>query len=816
MDDITPETDLQQALTTVHQYLSDAIAPLLAAEAVALLLEQPAELVAVEINKWTSGQIGGSATKASVSDYFFHALRKLYEMGGLKLVSEGRLASLLKEAGSRLLSFCPAGERGQFATSLEHLGQSEGVLTPAVTMLHRPPASGAVEAERSPESPANLSRMGKGSRRLSILLDRLGVESGKSSEPSSPDSNTLQKELIAHVVTEAALNAKSGEELRGIQEDLSTLGIETGTEQMFRTLSASLPGWAVSIRPEDDAEAAPPTKNVTVEAMRRLIRLAENPWDADRRFQNLVHAAIEQFNTGSLARAATMFDLAGSLAAEPSLRSSAVAEIREKADASLDPKRLRSFSETREKHNLLRKVLAFFTKLQPDGLLDSLQWEPKRDRRRLLLNLIEVHGNAARGLVLERLVSVSISTVREDWYFQRNLIVLLGRIPGPAGVPVDTEVELMISFADPKLPAPLVREAILNLGQIKDARAERHLIDISIKLEELVATALKDEADAGRLVSLLDRTIVVLSRYGTPGTCRRVVDHALAPGEDETAMTRISYLSNQDISIDKESLQRVLAALRHKIPRKIFGALIQKDEPALLSLIRALVSTPRAEVKRLLQSITERFPDEVFGKAAAKALEELAARSTESKAATEKLAGDLELFGLPDLLQQFARLRLSGTLTVRNDAEVPVGTISLIEGRLKACTCGSLKGEVGLYQLLEKPVARTFVFAGRRSRSGHEPDASSLPELLPVVYEGMRRHEELQRARAVVPDTAALKPTGAEPVPAGEDPALFNQLWKTISSGASPEECETKCPSDSFQIRSLLVRWVEEGILTIK
>ena len=622
MDDSITETDLQQALATVQQYLSDAIAPLMAAEAVSLLLEHPAQHIAVEINKWTSGQIGAAGASAGVSDYYFHALRKLDEMGRLKLVSEASLASKLKEVGRQLLSTCPAEEQEQFAASVGHLGQSDSALTPAVTMLHRPAGSRDPESERGEEGKRKTGGTGRASRRLSILWNRL--EAG-SAQPSPPLAETPRGELIAQVVTEAASNAKNGEELKSIQEDLSSLGIGTGTEQMFRTLGASLPGWAIPVRSDDKSEGAPPAKNATVEAMRRLIRLSENPWEADERFHNLVHAAIDQFNTGSLARAATMLDLAGSLAAELSLRSSAISGIRESADTLLDPNRLRSFSETREKHSLLRKVLCFFDKLQPVGLLDCLQWEPKRDRRRLILNLLEVHGDTARNLLLERLRNVSLSTVREDWYFQRNLIVLLGRIPRPVGASPDEEVESLIAYSDPKLPVPLVKEVITNLGQIKHARGEQHLIETSLKLEELVAVAQRAGDDASRLESLLDRSILVLARYGTPGTCRRVVDYALDPNADEGAMARISYLSSQDISIDKGSLHRILDVLRRKTPRKIFGALIQKDEPALLSLIRALTSTLKPEVRRMLQSIAERFPDEEFGKAAAKALEEQAA-----------------------------------------------------------------------------------------------------------------------------------------------------------------------------------------------
>ena len=53
-----------------------------------------------------------------------------------------------------------------------------------------------------------------------------------------------------------------------------------------------------------------------LQAMRQIVSLAEDPAEAAKRFRELVHAAIEQFNEGHLGRAATMFELAEQLVAE--------------------------------------------------------------------------------------------------------------------------------------------------------------------------------------------------------------------------------------------------------------------------------------------------------------------------------------------------------------------------------------------------------------------------------------------------------------------------------------------------------------------
>jgi hypothetical protein len=99
--------------------------------------------------------------------------------------------------------------------------------------------------------------------------------------------------------------------------------------------------------------------------------------------------------------------------------------------------------------------------------------------------------------------------------------------------------------------------------------------------------------------------------------------------------------------------------------------------------------------------------------------------------------------------------------------------------------------------------------------TGEQPDESSGQDLAPLIQEGIRRHDELQRARALVPDGCRLKPTGAEPRPRPdeEDPALFRRVWSRASSGAGPDECEADSPTDAYQVRLLLARWVEDACL---
>ena len=75
-----------------------------------------------------------------------------------------------------------------------------------------------------------------------------------------------------------------------------------------------------------------------------------------------------------------------------------------------------------------------------------------------------------------------------------------------------------------------------------------------------------------------------------------------------------------------------------------------------------------------------------------------------------------------------------------------------------------------------------------------------------------------RRARTIAPDLARLKRNGPEPVPHGdsEDVELFNLLWQKTATGVSPVECESICPADSYRVRTLLARWIEEGALVVE
>src|SRR4030095_760582 len=144
------------------------------------------------------------------------------------------------------------------------------------------------------------------------------------------------------------------------------------------------------------------------------------------------------------------------------------------------------------------------------GLLEALfQGEPRRDRRKLLIALLEVHGPDARAAAREQLERV-VSGALEDprGFYIRNLIFLLRRIPRPAEESLDKELGLLIPLSRPGHPVLVAKEAIWTLGQMAHPRAEQALMRRLEDYEDLLEKA--GEGDTTSLMGVLDKTVSTL------------------------------------------------------------------------------------------------------------------------------------------------------------------------------------------------------------------------------------------------------------------------------------------------------------------
>lgn len=810
--------ELQESVEELRDYLADGIPPLLAAGAVGTLVAGAPDAITAQIQSWLSFHYRARGRTVAYSDLAFHALRKLHLLGELGLLPKKQLASYLSTLVEAIVPLCPPEEQEVVRASLARLSQggTQELSTTAFTVGRAPGVGRGAPAAGAGPADAALTRE---LRRFALLLERLKppAAAGASDRPVAPG-----EELAASVLAAATTTARSDAELGQYLQHLRALGVQGADPAVVvRTLSHALPDWAPAV-------AAPPEAlGGNAQALRRFVALSDGAAERGSRFRELVRAVIDEFNAGSLARAVALVQVAASLLAERKVPAQDAELVRGGAHESLHDERLRAFAVDPRQHALLRQLMDFFPGLEPVGLLAALDGERDRALRRLRLTLLEVHGAAARPAVLDRIEATLGETRADAWFYQRNLIYLLHRIPCAPEALEERELEQTVHFSQLVHHPRLASEALLRLTQIRHERAEATLVARLQEIEAALAsgTAAIPLDDLERMRSLIAAGLL---RGGSPAARRAVIQSAVGRLRHAGASDRLAELRTVDLSGEPDLVDDLLQVLRTHLPRKLLGVVLRRNAEALTEIVQALSSTPAPLARRALEEVAEQFPGEPFGIEASKVLAAFDAAAAPGArpaagpgggpgAAPRRLEGDLQLFGLPNLLQSLAQGALSGTLTLKDRQGATAGVLEIRDGALLGCSTARLAGEAAFFQLLERPLAAAFQFVDGDPAARRPATAAAPREILPLLLEGMRRYDEYGRARALVPDAAVLVPTGVRPTSlAGEtDGAFVRELWGRVKGGDTAAACEEALAADAYRVRTLLAHWLAEGAAAV-
>ena len=807
---LTPE--VRSALFDFQQYLSDKLSPLVVADAIAILVQHPPELAATEIHAWITAQYRSHGATIPLSDFIYHAVRKVHTVGEFRLVAADVLQDYLRRLVALLMQICPEEDREALAKNINLLGEAQHTLAAPVEIVHRQAGSekSLATSTQSGGGPAvNFSDQAALSlRRFTRLLERWNNRSGAADIPLE----NMQSQLLENAVS----SASNVTELNAYLARVRASGIDTAPEKMLKVLGNALPPWAVPL------SSAPEGENIVgaAGAMQRIVTMAEEPGEAARRFRHMVRTAIHQFNEGSLARAATIFELAERIATEHSVNDAEVSAIRSTQHEALDPDRLKAHMERRESHVILRKVLNFFTPYRLGALFDQLHNEQARERRRFLMAMLEVYGAEARAEASRMLEALLAKKPETDTHFlARNYLYLLSRIPRPSDVDLDKELTLLGGFSSLTYRAIVAREAISILSQIKDPRAEKILIARLRELEAALVAGTATRYNPREAHQLLDRIVAALGRIGSDAALTAVLDHGLTTDEQlGDARARLAALGSQDLSLYPPILDRLLGAIRAELPRKLLAVFGQKKGGQQLpKMIDALAGTTGDETAQFLRDIASRYASQDFGRTAQRLLDAMGAapKPKAPEPLLPTLSGDLELVGLPNLLQSLAEMSLTGTLSLIDQQDGTVSTISLLHGGIARCQRGALSGKEALFQTFDRSNLATFSFVSKREEDIH-PDGS-IWGVAPLMLEAMQRYDELKRARVMIPPSATLRATGSKPPVHSQedDPRLVRDVWVRASSGEPPAAWEADVGADAWRIWRLLEFWVDNGALQV-
>jgi len=811
MPGIDQEQSLRQAADELQRYLSDEIAPMMVVEYFEELAPHPPEVTAKIIAQWIQSQHNRPKENVATADLIFHALKKLSLLSELELVRRATIIRAIHEISRMLLHVCPEAQRDELRIRLSRLGEATTVLAARAEFLHReagaagasPPGLAAAKTEAHTAEPKpDAEMMDRGARALSLLLGGLA----KLRDPKAPpDKQGPEATMLAQILSTAALESKTNEDLARHLDRVKKEGVATPMGQVFRALGWSLPGWGTI---GGEGKAVDERTGRQLQAMDRIVALAPDAQERAKRWGEMIYAAIEQLNEGRLAQAVSILEVAKRLIAEKRPDAEIVGQVLSQAEVAISEDLLRRLADVPAKHGLLRKVLEFFPSLRPAMLLTHLDGEIRREKRKLILTLLECHGPVCRDAVITRLTSVMCGEIPDaEGFYRRNLAFLLRRIPRAGHERIEEEMELLAAMIAPEEPPISAKEAVGALGQLRHRPAELALVD---RLRRLEAEMIARGGSQDRF-EMADCLCSALARHGSVRAIRAVTAHAYNPAPAlGDALARFELLSRLDLTVDPEQLAVLLKSIRQLAPSKVLGFIAKRAHHELCCLMQAVSGTPNQEVRAALEAIADKFKRHALGEQALRILAKLEPSAGKT---AEALTGDLELFGLPNLLQTLAGSQSSGELVLFDAHQVRQGSIAMARGNITRCEAGRLSGAEAVYLFMEKPFPGTFAFRSAAADGGST--AASALDLMSLILEGARRHDEYQQAKAFAADGVRFEPAGISAVrPEDENDGDFaSNVWDRAAAGTPANDCEREMKTDPFRVRRLYACWVESRAL---
>ena len=812
--------ELREAVDELQAYLSDQLPPLLVLDAAHLLLAHAPELGAEVVRSWVNGQARAPGSNVSTVDFLFHAVKKLQLLGRLKLVEAQALHSYLDGLIAVLVAQAPPLERDALRTFLLQASEAESSLPTQVQVLYRPPTAaapaGAPGVTASAQIPAEVAT---NLRHFSLLLSRLDPSISRGSDEARM---AALAEQAPQLVAAAAQSATTQAELEQHLASLSRLGLMTNVRlsELFNTLSQGLANWAVP-------GEAPAHDSAPVQAMQRIVELAGDPARAAGYFRELLATIAKQFNDHSLPRAVQVLEVAERVLAEGKVEKTSADLMLGTAHEELDAAELMAQTQNDRQPAAAAAAAQLLPGVDAGGAAAGARRRARSRQRRLWLALLEAHGVPGRQAALDRLESsfAGEHTQHTPW-LQRNFVYLLHRIRPAAGDDPLREVRLVARCMTSRCRRRWCARRSSTSGCATMPEAEAALRACLEQIERLLEQPTGAPHDAPELRRMLGLVITGLARQGTTSGRRTVVEHGLKqrPALGDT-LERLGELAGYDLAADPETGRAAARRLCAPSCRCACSA----SPSAATSRAR---TTSCARCSRRAASRCGRpsktwpvaSPREPFGQAAATALAdwhqapapppepEASVPAPAPAAPTAGLAGDLEVFGLPELLQTLSQAESSGRLVLRDRSGRATAELLLRKGQVREGRVRKLVLPDAFYQLLETPQPGTFEFNRLATEAVPDGDAYNVMGLL---MEGMRRYDELQRARVLAPDHTFLRSTGNRPSPPPEetDGGFIRDLWRQVKDGGTPSQCEEAIPADAYRIRGLLAHWLAEGSL---
>lgn len=350
--------------------------------------------------------------------------------------------------------------------------------------------------------------------------------------------------------------------------------------------------------------------------------ITERELSVTQALDRLVENAISLFNSGDEERSELVFRLVREGLTLPRLGDDMRQAVRSSHESSeLDQTRFTYLVESERSKSFVKAVLSHFSDLQPEALLKSLRFEKDGHRRRLLLSLIRLHGPDVFSLVVEDLQNADKQ--RFSWYYMRNLIFLLGKVPPPGDFEHYAAINTVGSHLTNKNPQ--LRHAALTTLNLLGGQSALDFMIEALDEKRYRPTDLQDPRTGRHVQNIIE----FIARY--PGEASHQVLAEIACAlrcqgfHDAQKLRSITFRELQKMSqhLSAPASNYLVAQLRQELKNSgigIGGFAIGVSTDECLNLLSALAGLRTAEAVMVIREVAQRYSRHIIGKRATEIL----------------------------------------------------------------------------------------------------------------------------------------------------------------------------------------------------
>ncbi|OYT72690.1 MAG: hypothetical protein CFK52_04550 [Chloracidobacterium sp. CP2_5A] len=513
-----------------------------------------------------------------------------------------------------------------------------------------------------------------------------------------------------------------------------------------------------------------------------------------------VDLAIAFFNDDFLPQSCQMMDLVEQLAKARDFSLEKSQRIQGKASL-FSGRKIDEYSGAKLSRLLAGDVLSRFTAWNPDKLFEQLFSEPERRARRVLLSVLESHGERIYPALLEQL---EYCTPETPWYYVRNLIFLLGRIVSPKPVERARAVALVGQRLHARSARQVNAQGISTLGFIGGEAASECLRN---KLAEF------KRHDDPILRDLADKIAMTLVALDEPQAMEASLDHALKHWSDEYVERFAQTL------LSPPTIAFLIGRVRTELNKLKRSFAFLGNADGATKILRCLAYQYNDDVKALCQDIVASLTPRNALCVAARQILDTATPAPPALAVDRNLNRLLVQKNLPEAFVYAWEAGLTGhfhiTLTDHTECRVDIAMGSVSHASVPAFFLEANNAFYWLFMLDPREVALAYF------------DAKTPPAVRNITLETpLLLHEALlQRSELKQISNTAIKPDSSfaqRPISPillhfkdSPDPKLCRLVWDALADPANIETLQQRTRLGKYELYKQLFYLIRQNFVAV-